>query len=258
MYLQNRSGVTLTATGASSQYGATISSYTFTGTVSGTEVFSSTQSSSTANISPVTFSGNIIWSVYATDSRGRKSSSVSVSINVQEYIPPTIQAALAYRCLASGETNEEGTYIGAQMSCTYHTMNGQNSVSMLCEYQKNGDSTWISGINNMENDVAYVMGNGAVDTQYTYQVRFTVKDAFSTVTKTVGVSTSVCTMFFRNGGTGIGIGKVSEHNFAVEFNPDWLIYYGKYNLRPVVFSSSQPTDGYEGLIWLCPKEALYQ
>ena len=112
------------------------------------------------NVQTITQYGTITFSAYVTDSRGRKSSTVSVSIDVLEYTPPTILAALAYRCEASGETAEEGTYIGAQMSCTYHDMNGLNTATMKCEYQKNGDSEWLIGHENMSPDVAYVFGDG--------------------------------------------------------------------------------------------------
>lgn len=37
-------------------------------------------------------------------------------------------------------------------------------------------------------------------------------------------------MFFRRGGTGVGIGKACERDYALEINPDWGIYYGDANL----------------------------
>ena len=242
--IQNRSGVQLTASGFSGAYGSSISSYTFSGGASGTTT------SNVQSVSVVQASGNVTFNVKAKDSRGRESASASVSLSITPYSPPSFTSStVAYRCNSAGESNEEGTYIGARVGATYSTCGGNNTLTASCTYQKIGDSSWITGQNPMSIDTSYVFGGGAVQTNYSYHVKFVLQDAFGSVEKTVDVSTTQYTMFFRRGGTGVGIGKACEREYALEINPAWAIYHGSYQLHPVVFSDSQPT-GVEGLIWL--------
>ena len=253
IYVQNRSGVTLTANNAAGSYGSTISSYKFSGSTS------STQTGNTLTISPITLSGTQTFSVSVTDSRGRSSNAVSCSISVTAYTAPTVTSAVAFRCTSSGTSDEEGTYAGVRIGAAYSTMGGKNSQTVSCQYQKVGATSWIDGQNSMTLDTTYVIGNGVLDINYTYHVRFQLTDTFGTVEKIVDVSTTQYTMFFRKGGTGVGIGKACERDYAVEINPDWGFYYGNTDLiakinsiQQIVYSSSQPT-GTTGMIWLKPK-----
>ena len=253
IYVQNRSGVTLTANNAAGSYGSTISSYKFSGSTS------STQTGNTLTISPITLSGTQTFSVSVTDSRGRSSNAVSCSISVTAYNAPTVTSAVAFRCTSSGTSDEEGTYAGVRIGAAYSTMGGKNSQTVSCQYQKVGATSWIDGQNSMTLDTTYVIGNGVLDINYTYHVRFQLTDTFGTVEKIVDVSTTQYTMFFRKGGTGVGIGKACERDYAVEINPDWSFYYGNTDLiakinsiQQIIYSSSQPT-GTTGMIWLKPK-----
>lgn len=253
-YIQNRSGATLAASGAAGSYGSTITSYTFSGKTSSATVLNSTQTSAAATVDTITASGTVTFSVYVTDSRGRTSKTVTTSISVTPYTLPSISAALAFRCNASGESYEEGTYISAQCGVTYTPLDGQNTITANCSYQKLGDGdSWMNGASGISFDRAYVFGGGGVSTDYTYRVKFTVQDAFATVERIVDVSTASYTMFFKRGGSGVGIGKVSERNFALEINPDWSIYHGNFQLLPAIYSPSKPSNPVEGLIWLQPK-----
>lgn len=258
IYVQNRSGVTLTASNASGSYGSTISSYKFSGSVS------STQTSNTLTISPITLSGTQTFYVSVTDSRGRSSGTVSCSISVSAYTSPTVSSAVAFRCNSSGTSNEEGTYAGVRVETSYTNQGGKNSLSISCQYQKVGDSSWTTGQSSMVSGTTYVIGSGNLSTNYTYHVRFQQTDVFGTVEKIIDVSTTQYTIFFRKGGTGIGLGKACERDNAVELNPNWNFYYGDVdliakinaaagiNVPTIIYSSSQPA-GSAGAIWLKPK-----
>ena len=259
IYVQNRSGVTLTANNASGSYGSTISSYKFSGSVS------STQTTNTLTISPITLSGTQTFSVSVTDSRGRSSGTVSCSISVSEYTAPTVSSAVAFRCTSNGTSNEEGTYAGVRVEAIYSTLSGKNSQTVSCQYQQVGATTWTTGKSSMALGTTYVIGGGGLAINYTYHVRFQLTDAFGTVEKIVDVSTTQYTMFFRKGGTGVGIGKACEREYSFEINPEWSFYYGDVNIIEklnnaagikvpnIVYSNTQPA-GEEGMIWLKPKE----
>lgn len=245
--IQNRSGVTLTASGFAGSYGSSISSYTFSGGVSGTTT------SNIWSVSTIQASGDVTFNVKAKDSRGRESATASVTLSVTPYSTPSFtNSTVAYRCNSAGESNEEGTCIGARVGATYSSCGGNNTITASCTYQKVGDTTWSTGVNPMALETAYVFGAGGVQTNYSYQVKFILQDAFGSVERIMDVSTTQYTIFFRRGGTGVGIGKASEREYALEINPDWAIYHGNYQLHPIIFSDSQPT-GIEGLIWLKKK-----
>ena len=98
----------------------------------------------------------------------------------------------------------------------------------------------------MTSGSTYVIGSGGIDTNYTYRVKFTLTDSFATVERIVDVSTAQYTMFFKKGGTGVGIGKVCENEMSVEINGDWELKHGAHNLRPVVFQESEPSNPVDG------------
>lgn len=256
-YVQNRSGCTLTGNNANGSYGSRIVLYTFTGTSeSGQTVFSSAIETNETTISTVTTSGAITFSLYATDSRGRKSNTVTTAISVMKYNPPTISELLAFRCNSEGNSSENGTYISASCKVSYYELEGANSCTISISYQKHGDSDWTQAYTMSYTDFvqggAYLMGGGAISTEYSYSVMISVSDVFVTIERAVNVSTAVYTMFFKEGGTGVAFGKVCENAFAVEFTPDWKLLYGAFNLRPVCYTedSTPPANPVEGLIWL--------
>lgn len=255
-YIQNRSGVKLTAASTSGSYGSSITSYTFTGSAAGQTILSEMSQTNTVSIGTITTSGTITFSVYATDSRGRRSTAVTKSISATAYSVPTITNALAFRCNSNGDSAEEGTYIGAKCDISYYPLSGTNPCTVAISYQKYGDSAWTQAHTMDYSDFVsgkeYVMAGGNASTDYTYRVKIEATDSFTTATRTVDVSTAVYTMFFKEGGTGVAFGKVSEKNFAVEINGDWQIYHGGFQLRPVYYGSEPPSNPVEGLIWLEP------
>ena len=253
VYVQGKSGVKLTASGASGVYGSTITSYTFTGGVS------ATQTSNELTVSRIDQSGNVTFSVVATDSRGRTSASVSVIIPVQSYSPPSVTQAIAERCTSSGTASEDGTYISVKINATYSSVSGKNSMTVNCYYQKINDSTWTTGLSSMSLDTSKIIGSGNIDTNYSYRVKYELKDQFGTTEKIVSVGTASYIVFYRADGTGVGIGKVCERDHAFEINSNWGFYYGDMNLIEklnsipnIVYSATQPS-GVQGMIWLKPK-----
>lgn len=253
LYVQGKSGVKLTASGASGAYGSTITSYTFTGGAA------ATQTSNELTVDRIDQSGNVVFSVSATDSRGRTSASVSVTVSVQSYSSPTVTQAIAERCTSNGTVSEDGTYITAKINATYSSISGKNSMTVKCSYQKINDTTWTLALNSMSLDTANIIGSGGIDTNYSYRVKYELTDQFGTTEKIVSVGTASYIVFYRTDGTGVGIGKVCERDHAFEINSNWGFYYGDMNLIDklnsipnIVYSATQPT-GAQGMIWLKPK-----
>lgn len=222
IYVQNKSGVKITANSCSGAYSSTIVSYVYSGGAS------ASSTSNTYTLSPITQSGTISFTVTIKDSRGRTASK-SASITVYQYSAPSFTASVAYRCTSAGESNENGTYIGARSNYNLSTCNGKNTATLQAFYARSDSSSWTNGATQTPN-VASVFGGGTINVNYTYRVLFRVTDAFGYVDKVVDVNTSLYTIFFKRGGQGVAFGKVAERECAVEISPEWGLYHGSVDL----------------------------
>ena len=234
IYVQGQSGVTITATAAGYQ-GSTISSYTISGGATGT------QSSNVFTISTIYSSGSITYTVKVTDSRGR-TATASTSISVVAYSAPAFSATDAFRCIANGTASDTGTYISAKATGTFSSVSSKNSMTLKVQYALSTSGAYSTAVT-LTNGTASIIGGGSIDINYSFKVKFTLSDAFNTIEKVLNVGTAAFTVFFRQGGNGVAIGKVSERANAVEINPDWDIYHGNTKLNGTVPISRGGTGG---------------
>lgn len=234
IYVQGQSGVTITATAAGYQ-GSTISSYTISGGATGT------QSSNVFTISTIYSNGTITYTVKVTDSRGR-TATASTSISVVAYSAPAFTATDAFRCIANGTASDTGTYISAKATGTFSSVSSKNSMTLKVQYALSTSGAYSTAVT-LTNGTASIIGNGSIDINYSFKVKFTLSDQFNTIEKVLNVGTAAFTVFFRQGGNGVAIGKVSERANAVEINPDWDIYHGSTKLNGTVPISRGGTGG---------------
>ena len=225
IYVQGKSGVRITATAAGYQ-GSTIASYTISGGATGT------QSSNVFAISPINTSGTVSYTVKVTDSRGR-TATATVSVSVVAYSAPVLTLTEAFRCTSNGTASDTGTYISAKASGTYSSVSNKNSMTLKVQYGLTTSATYSTAVT-LTNGTASVIGSGSIDANYSYNVKFTLTDQFNTIEKVLTIGTAAYTVFFRQGGNGVALGKVSERANAVEINPDWDIYHGSTKLNGTV------------------------
>ena len=142
-------------------------------------------------------------SAYAKDSRGATSSTVSKSITVYGYTPPTATLN-AYRVASSSSTTEDGagtyayvTFSGAVSS----SVNSQNTIqSTTCTYSGSISGTATNG------------GHYALsDTQtVTFTLTVTDKVTSSTAQKTINTASYPLDLYDNGSGSvGVGFGKVA-------------------------------------------------
>ena len=234
IYVQGQSGIKITATAAGYQ-GSTVASYTISGGATGT------QTSNVFTISKIYASGTVTYTVKVTDSRGR-TATASVSISVVAYSAPAFSATDAFRCVAGGTASDTGTYISAKATGTYASVSSKNSMTLKVQYTLSTSEAYSAAVT-LTNGTASIIGNGSIDINYSFKVKFTLSDAFNTIEKVLNVGTAAFTVFFRQGGNGVAIGKVSERANAVEINPDWDIYHGSTKLNGTVPISRGGTGG---------------
>lgn len=78
---------------------------------------------------------------------------------------------------------------------------------------------------------------------------FVLSDTLGTIIeKVTNVSTVQYTMFFREGGAGVAVGKVCENIYSFEVNGEWAFRYGANRVYPMYFDYNNtpppaPVDG---------------
>lgn len=233
IYVQSKSKARLTINGAAGSYGSTISSYSISG-----GGYSGTDSSLTTGI--LNMSGVITFTAEVTDSRGRKSDPVTVSITVTEYSPPAFSGYLSERCDSAGALSDEGTYVHGKVSYSYSSCDLKNDVIRSAYYKKTTETDWTDANTSFSSGGAFIFGDGNISSEYSYDIKYTITDAFTTITVYDVVSTAAVVMDFKVGGKGVAIGKVSEADNTFEVSEKWDVkVYGKL-LRQMILDSTYP------------------
>lgn len=230
IYVQSKSKATLKINGAAGVYGSTISSYSISG-----GGFSSTASSFTTGF--LTSSGTITFTAKVTDSRGRVSDAATVSISVVAYSAPTCSSHLSQRATSSGTVSDDGTYVKGTVTFSYSSCSNKNTVTTATYYKKSSVSSWTNAGTTFTSGTAFTYGGGVISTESSYDIKYTLTDAFTTVTILDTVSTSAVLMDFKAGGKGLAIGKVSESDNTFEVSENWDVkVYGKLLKKYIVDS----------------------
>lgn len=214
IYVQSKSKATLTINGAAGIYGSTIKSYSISG-----GGYSGTQSSLTTGF--LNSSGTITFTATVTDSRGRTSAAATVSISVVAYSPPSFSSYNSQRCNSGGTLTDDGTYIKGTVSYSFASCSSKNTVTRSTYYRVAGSSTWTNASASFNSGTAFTFGGGKISTETSYEVRYDLKDAFSTISITDIVSTASVVMDFKSGGKGVAVGKVSETDNCFEVSEKW-------------------------------------
>ena len=243
IYVQNKSAVTLTISNAAGAYGSTIKAYSITGG-------SYSGSSSTLTTGVLVSSGTYTFTGKVTDSRGRTATK-TVSISVVEYSPPVITGHVSYRSNSSGTAADAGTYIRGLVTYTYASCSSKNTVTRATYYKRSTATTWTNASKSFNSGTGFTFGGGNISAEYTYDVKYTLTDAFTTVSVTETISTAAVLMDFLRGGKGIAIGKVAETENCFEVSQDWTtklngpVYLGTTTLGaqniPIYLNNGQPT-----------------
>ena len=218
IYVQTKSKVTLAITGAAGAGGSTISSYSITG-----GGLSSTQSSVTSGF--LNTSGSITFTGKVCDSRGRWSDESTVTISVVAYAAPKFSSTSTQRCTSAGTSSANGTYGRANNVFTYSSCSSKNTITTAIAYKKSTDSSYTNAGVSFSSGTNAVFGGGNLDTESSYDIRYTLTDTFTTITVVDTLSTASVLMDFKAGGTGLAIGKVSEKDqlecaWDADFNGD--------------------------------------
>ncbi len=222
IYVKTKSKATLAITGASGSYGSTIKSYSISG-----GGYSSTASSFTTGY--LNTSGTVTFTAYVADSRGRTSAAATVSISVVNYAAPSFSSYSSQRCTSDGTVSNDGTYIQGLCKYNYYSCSSNNTLTRSIKYKKSSATSWTSVSTSFSYNTAVVFGSGNISGDSSYDVQYTLTDAFTSVSVVDTVSTAAVVMDFKSGGAGLAVGKVAETDDCFEVSEDWEFkVYGEF------------------------------
>ena len=245
IYVQNKSKAEAAISNAAGSYGSTITAYSISG-----GGYSSTTDTLTTGF--LLTAGTVTFTAKVKDSRGRWSDESSVSITVVAYSTVCLQPLCAAlpagwhdlykRHLRQGE--------GDLHLCLLHRQEQHHDLDLL---QKTTDSSYTNANVAFSSGVNFVLGGVNLSTDYSYDIKFVLTDAFGSYYVLETISTASVVMDFKAGGLGIAMGKVSETDNCFEVSENWdvrvygmlLAEYIRRNGRGVVFATCDSAEDAE-------------
>lgn len=221
IYVQTKSKAKLTINGAAGSYGSTIKSYSISGG-------GFTGAAATLTTGFLNNYGNITFMATVTDSRGRVSVAATLTIEVVRYFTPYFERYSSQRCNSAGTLQDDGTYVLGNALYNRAPCENLNRVTRSIFYKKTSDTEWINSGYIFSSGDPIVFGGGNFSTEYSYDIKYMIQDAFNTVSDIDLISTAAVVMDFKSGGKGVAIGKVSETDNMFEVSDKWDVkVYGK-------------------------------
>ena len=243
-YVEGKSSIKLSVT-ASGKEGATIKSYVYSGpNINGSKSsYTSTSSSKTSSI--IQKSGEISYSIYVKDSRGRKSAKKTITINVEPYFEPTITSLTVQRCTSDGTISSSGTYAYVTVTSNYAKVGGANTRTVVLSNSSDNyaASKTIQSTSNTNNTYSGVYGSGfALGTEYTIRAKITDTAYSNTDEDSVKLTTAERPLNIAKYGNGVAIGGMSTVTSSTEsgkFECNWPSY-----LNQSAIMTAPSTDSY--------------
>lgn len=222
--VQGLSKLKLTVTGTTS-YGSPIASYTLNAN-------GSQYNTATATTEALTTAGENQITATVKDKRGRTGSN-SLTVDVLAYNAPIVSKLSVRRCEADGTPNNQGEYCLLTFSAAVTDLVGKNPPVYTLRYKKSTDTDYdeiptadLAGVY-IAKDKNYIF---AANSNASYDVEVIVEDNHGSSNRVTSLSTAFTLMNWSASGTGMGVGKVSEKDRALEVGIDSDFFgdvYGK-------------------------------
>lgn len=127
--------------------------------------------------------GQVNISITAYDTRGRSASADGFSVEIYDYVPPTVKVDDVYRCNNDGIANaKEGHWGCAKWTVTLSNINDNNFVkSTVFRYKRApvtglAEDTWHESDPQVDANGRYIFGSGELSPDYSYIVQVIVTD----------------------------------------------------------------------------------
>ena len=153
--------------------------------------------------------------VTAFDSRGGHTHKEETP-TILDWEAPKITAFSVIRCNPDGTDNPTGDYAKASYEVSVSPLNSKNSRSFSLKYKHGDEEVWQSKKVTM---TGYALTGETIlplAGDFTWDIQAELTDDFAKATITRQIGTAFVLMDWHKSGTGMAIGKVSEHDHLLE------------------------------------------
>lgn len=211
LFVQNLSQLNVSID-ASGVYGSTIRSYS--ATLDGVNYI---QQAFTSNV--IKTAGKLAIKVKVTDSRGR-SAEDTVTVDIVEYIKPTITSMAYIHCDSDGTQNSSGTSTKVTIAGKVYPVDGQNTKALKLKYKSTAEEVYTERVITLSDwtfGVDVIVNNTDPTVTYEYVAELTDKINADSP-ETFRVTTGIVVLSRKAGGTGVTIGGEAERDGFVVAN----------------------------------------
>ena len=176
LYVKNHTAVKWDVT-AYGSYGSTIQKCTISGQ-NLSYTFTNTSTSYTRTSETLTISGEKVYTVTVTDSRGRTASKTG-RITIWDYNSPVITSANSFRSNADGTLNGSGEYVTHKLTASFYTLQGNNTIKIEVFNKESSNPTYSKESVIIKNDsdaktvnysYTYPDSSFKADTKYDFKI----------------------------------------------------------------------------------------
>ena len=212
VYVQSKSKVKAEIIGAKGAYGSSISLYSLEGGGSAARE-AAMQTGLLQQAGEISFSG------YVKDSRGRQSEVKSAAVNVLPYEAPRLSDVVFFRCAEDGAADQEGGYLHVRFTQQISSCGGHNSAQAVLRFRAQGQAQWQS-YTALDASQPNILSGFSPDRSY--ELMLELSDAFTTTAHADFLQTAERIMNIRADGKGIAFGKMSEkEGLEVQWRADF-------------------------------------
>ena len=151
---------------------------------------------------------------------------VSVNYDVYDYWTPALTAAI-HRCTQNGTRDDNGSYCLIEWAINVAPLGNQNSKSLTITHPAGTSTPTLSSYTASGSLIV------AADPELSYDIGFSLTDDFTTVTRTMKLSTAGVIMDIYRGGHGIAFGKVAENDYTLEVTSEWDVLLNTSNAKQI-------------------------
>ena len=142
------------------------------------------------------------------------STTVTRNYYVYDYWDPSMPTMAIHRCRQDGTKDDSGGYVLIEWAINVAPLGGQNSKVLTITHPEGTTTPTLSTYDASGSLIV------AADTETSYDITFSLSDDFTSIERTVRLSTAGVTIDVYRGGKGLAIGKVAEYDKTLEISSE--------------------------------------
>lgn len=216
---------------AEGKYGSTIESFTIRSSESTKSDITKTGTSLNYTSDIITSSGNKVYIVTCTDSRGMTSTEFETNlISILPYTKPKMLSLSTVKDDRGTASAEDDTMV-VTATWQFDPIGERNSARGAVYYKESSAASWTEHTGVVEHNKPFKLSSLKLDSEKAYNIQVVVTDAVGeSDDKTAFTSTTQVLLDFRAGGRGLGVGGICQRD-GMEVQMDTTFYNGVNLLR---------------------------